>query len=154
MFAESAECGTIDQTIANIPTAAKVRFVGALVAPREYGGVALTAPPANETAAVSWRTAYATCDSMCSGVPPTTISLALATSPAAGHINPDGSISPLMKHTLVYVIVATGVPCRPVGPISIQRAKSSRSDLTMCTNVSFVDAQTAQVLYGVSGPNL
>lgn len=132
-------------------------YLGPSTAPLDYkaAGIA-TIPPGSLTPAIAWQTAYDNCATgaaVClDGVDPT-ITLVLATSPDAGTALPDGSIDSLMKNTLVYVMKWTNEPCIPKGgpprgPGQVAVAPTPRP----CTLLSFVDANSGKVLYGVEGP--
>lgn len=138
-----------------IPTG--VRYVGPITAPTSYarGVVTLSVPPLSVTPTVSWETAYASCASgnaICEPGVSMTISLASASDTRAGIARSNGSIIPVMNHTLVYVFLQNGAPCAPVGPPSSGAAGPAR--VLSCTILNFVDANTGAVLYSVQGPKL
>jgi hypothetical protein len=64
------------------------------------------------------------------------------------------SLTPLVKDTLVYVLLWTDVPCQPAGPApSPGSTAAPRPDVT-CTLVDLIDAGTGEVLYSVQGPDI
>ncbi len=118
-------------------------------------GVTVSSPGA-VTPKVSWQAAYDTCtagESVClNGVAPT-ITLALATSTAAGTAQSDGSMTPLMKDTLVYVMTWTNEPCIPKGGPPVPSGAATPTPQP-CTLLAFVDANTGAALYGAEGPKV
>jgi hypothetical protein len=62
-------------------------------------------------------------DAICDLSQSPTIYLAEATVTSAGQIQDDGSLAPLMKDTLVYVLTWTNVPCTAAGPIPSRAAR-------------------------------
>jgi hypothetical protein len=118
-------------------------------------GVTVT-PPGTITPKVSWQAAYDTCTagkSVClNGVDPT-ITLALATSTAAGTAQSDGSMTPLMKDTLVYVMTWTNEPCTRKGGPPAPSGAATPTPLP-CTLLAFVDANSGAALYGAEGPQV
>lgn len=137
-----------------IPVQPKAKYLGAVTTTSrlENAGVTLE-PPGAARPAVSMAAAYDTClsgDSICPpGLSPS-VTLALATSPQAGHARPDGSIRPLMSRTLVYVLTFSGVPCAPVGGPPNGRITTPKA--YTCTVIDFVDATSGKVLYSVESP--
>jgi hypothetical protein len=131
---------------------AGVTYTGAITSSRTFEEGLFISPPGGRHPAVSWEQAYATCmdgDSVCHEKYPTHVSLALATATSAGESGPDGSIIPLMKDTLVYVLMQSDVPCLPMGP---RRATSPT--VQACTTIAFVDAGSGRVIYSVQGTDL
>ena len=116
-------------------------------------GVTLS-PPGDVAPKVSWETAYATCTTGASvclpGVEPT-ITLALATSQGTGTQQPDGTLTPLMKDTLIYVFTWTNEPCIPKG--GPPRPSGAPGPTPQpCTLLAFMDANSGAALYGSEGP--
>lgn len=116
-------------------------------------GVTLS-PPGDVTPKISWETAYETCTtgaSVCLPGAGPTITLALATSSAAGTAQSDGSITPLMNNALVYVLTWTNEPCIPKGGPPRPSGAASPTPQP-CTLLAFVDANSGAALYGSEGP--
>jgi hypothetical protein len=134
-------------------------YVGRISTPIEYvnAGVSLAVPDATSSAKISWSTAYSTCDSgdaICGKGALPTISLAVATARQAGNANPDGSIAPLMKDTLVYVMTFNGIPCIPKGgPPVPSPTHAPPTQAYSCVLLNFIDANSGQVLYSVESPD-
>jgi hypothetical protein len=116
-------------------------------------GIALDVPAAGAVATITPTQAYVdscTRDGACDKGSAPTIQLAVVTDPNAGQALADGSITPVMDHTLAYVLTWTNVPCAPAGA-----AVGATPTPTTCTLLDFVDANTGKTLYGLdqSGPN-
>lgn len=124
----------------------------------ENAGIILDVPSSEQRASVAWSDAYVsnctTGDAICDPSGPPTIVLAKATTTSAGEEQKDGSIAPIMKDTLVYVVQWTGVPCMPVGPMRPTNETAATAAKHSCTVMNFIDATTGLVLYSVQGPNL
>jgi hypothetical protein len=142
------------------PALPAANYAGPLTATTTYdkGTIALSAPAPTRTAAVSWSDAYTVnCrsgDAICDLNQSPTIVLAVATVNGAGQMQKDGSIAPLAKDTLVYVIRWTNVPCQPVGPVAPAGAKAPSPSVWSCTLVNLVDAGSGKVLYTIEGPDM
>lgn len=80
-------------------------YVGLIPRAVSYGetGIRLAVPPTDASPSVPWQAAVSTCSTCVAGAP-LSVSLALATELQAGQANPDGSITPVMDKTLVYVM--------------------------------------------------
>lgn len=124
----------------------------------DHGGIALGPPSGTRSAAVSWSEAYTTnCmsgDAICDIDKGPTIVLAVATVTGAGQAQPDGSLTPLVKDTLVYVLTWTDVSCRASGPVPSPGGTADPRPDDSCTVVNLVDAGTGKVLYSVQGPDI
>ena len=124
----------------------------------DHGGITLAPPSRTATATVSWSDAYVTnCmsgDAICDLDRGPTIVLADATVTSAGQAQPDGSVAPLVKDTLVYVLTWTDVACRPAGPMPSPGSTPRTGSDDSCTVVNLVDAGTGKVLYSVQGPDI
>jgi hypothetical protein len=116
-------------------------------------GITFDLPAAGAVATITPNQAYVdscTRDGACDKGSAPTIQLAAVTDPDAGQASVGGSITPVMDHTLVYVLTWTNLPCLPAGaPVGATPTP------TTCTLVDFVDANTGKTLYGLdqSGPN-
>jgi hypothetical protein len=79
-----------------------------------------------------------------------TIQLAVVTDPNSGQLSAGGSLTPVMDHTLAYVLTWTNLPCAPAGAVV-----GATPTLTTCTQVDFVDANTGKTLLELQhgGPN-
>src|SRR5262245_37958886 len=142
------------------PVLPQATYTGPLTAPAAYdnGSITLAVPSSTRRAAVSWSDAYVVnCrsgDAVCDLSQGPTIVLAEATVTGAGQAQPDGSLTPLVKDALVYVLKWTDVPCSPVGPArSPGDSAVPRPDGT-CTLIDLIDAGTGKVLYSVQGPDI
>ena len=165
LFVALAGCAVIAGCAAPASTSSgpglpRATYSGPLTAPVAYdhGNINLAVPSPTRMAAIFWSDAYAVnCgsgDAVCDLSRGPTIVLAEATVTGAGQANQDGSMTPLAKDTLVYVLTWTDVPCGPVGPApSPGGTAASRPDVT-CTLVDLVDAGTGKVLYSVEGPDI
>lgn len=116
-------------------------------------GITLGVPEVGAVAAITPNAAYVdscSTDGVCDKGSSPTIQLAVATDPNAGQDSVGGSLTPVMDHTLAYVLTWTNVPCAPAGA----RVGATPTPTT-CTLVDFVDANTGKTLYGLqqSGPN-
>ncbi|HEY8728107.1 MAG TPA: hypothetical protein VIL94_00885, partial [Acidothermaceae bacterium] len=95
--------------------------------------------------------AYAVCAQGSPGCTPLkgpTITLALVTTPNAGNANSDGSIAPLLNHSLTYVLTWDDVECPVGGPAGASLNPTPQSG---CTAVNYVDANTGQSVYAYDG---
>lgn len=135
------------------PTSAgAAAYVGHIPHAVSYGGdtgIRLVVPSTSASPAVSWQAAVSKCSTCVAGAP-MSVSLALATELQAGQANPDGSITPVMDKTLVYV-VSQSLQCRAAGPAG---ATPAVSESYACVRLSFVDARSGKALYAVDGPDL
>lgn len=98
---------------------------------------------------IDWHAAFAACSTgvaLCDRTRPAVVTLASATSPRSGTANPDGTIDPLLDHTLVYVITQSGVPGAATGPARSGSA-ARQPELASCTLENYVDARTGAVLF-------
>ena len=124
----------------------------------DHGGITLAAPSRARAAAVSWADAYeANCrsgDAICDLGQSPTIYLAEATVTSAGQIQDDGSLAPLMRDTLVYVLTWTNVPCTAAGPIPSPGSTAGAPPASACTLINLIDAGTGKVLYSVQGTDI
>ena len=129
-------------------------YVGPIPRAVSYGdtGITLAVPPNDASPAVSWQSALRTCSTCVAGAP-VSVSLALATELLAGQANADGSITPVMDKTLVYVLSQSGLTCRPAGPAGTP-SSSSTGGSSACVFLSFVEAQSGTDVYAVDGPGL
>jgi len=136
------------------------KYLGPIRQPIAYAkaGISLK-PPGAVNPAASWADAYDNCrtgDAVCDTNSPPNIALALATAEQAGEAAPDGSIVPLMKDTLVYVLTWIGIPCVPKSgppPAPDISDSTSASATYSCTLLNFIDASSGKVLYSTEGPN-
>lgn len=153
-------CGSLaDQTVgssgapAATPTSSgAAAYVGLIPRAVSYGGdtgIRLAVPPTGASPSVSWQAAASTC-STCGAGAPLSVSLALATELQAGQANPDGSITPVMDNTLVYVL-SQSLRCSAAGPSGATPAVSGTYP---CVRLSFVDARSGKAWYAVDGPDL
>lgn len=141
-------------------------YVGPIIEPLNYANVGVTVdPPGGEVAKVTPSEANATCatgDASCPyGIAPT-ISLGKATSIYAGTHEADGKFSPLMSETLVYMLSWSDLPYSPTnvpvqqtsdtGTGAVQIDTQSPSTVYKCVQITFVDANSGDVLYGFSSP--
>lgn len=116
-------------------------------------GITPDVPAAGAVATITPTQAYVdscTTDGVCDKGSAPTIQLAVVTDPNSGQAAAGGSLTPVMDHTLAYVLTWTNVPCAPAGaPVGATPTP------TTCTLVDFVDANTGKTLYGLdkSGPN-
>jgi hypothetical protein len=117
-------------------------------------GVSLTPPPAGLTPGVSWQTAAENCfkaGGICSQGVGVTVSLAVGTDTNSGDVGPNGSITPAMNHTLVYVVAQSNGPCASAGPPG---GSTSSRLAASCTSLDFFDAQSGKSVAAMSGPGL
>jgi hypothetical protein len=146
----AAAAGTETPT-AEPSTLPPAQFAGNITAPTTNHDTGFTLdPPGDSSPTVSWQSAYATCltgNSICDPSLAPTISLAKVTDPNSGTANAGGSISPILDHSLVYVITYTGVPCKPAG--GIPGSDPSAPDSYSCTVENFVSAADGSVIYSV-----
>lgn len=153
-------CGSpADQTsessgaLAATPTSPRaVVYVGHIPRAVSYGGdtgIRLAVPSTSASPDISWQAAVSKCSTCVTGAP-MSVSLALATELQAGQANPDGSITPVLDKTLVYV-VSPSLQCRAAGPAG---ATPAVSRTYACVRLSFVDARSGKALYAVDGPDL
>jgi hypothetical protein len=165
MLLAVAGCGVL--TGCGVPAAAirgpvlpVATYAGALTTTVVYdhGGITLAPPNKAGTAMVSWSDAYITnClsgDAICDLDQGPTIVLAEATVTSAGQAQPDGSLAPLVKDTLVYGLTWTDVPCSAAGPVPSPGSSPRAAPDDSCTVVNLVDAGTGKVLYSVQGPDI
>jgi hypothetical protein len=116
-------------------------------------GITFDVPKAGTRAAVKPNEAYVdscSTDGGCDTGSAPTIQLAVVTDPNSGQVSVGGSLTPVMDHTLAYVLTWTNLPCVPAGaPVGVTPTQ------TTCTLVDFVDANTGKTLYGLDhgGPN-
>ena len=155
-----AACGN-GQTDVAAPSAtrAPVKYTGPITAPVRYAepGITLAVPPSTPPPRISWSDAYNTCFSghaQCDKTRTATVSLASVTIDRAGKIAPDGSIIPLLKNALVYVVSYTGVPCAPAGGPPRLATPTAAVAQFFCTILNFVDAKSGAVAYTVESPAL
>lgn len=121
----------------------------------QEAGVTLE-PPRQQHAAVSPSVADKSCstgDSVCPMGHTALINLAVASTALSGTMQTNGTITPLVARTLVYVMTWTGVPCvASGGPMTRPGNAESRSPVThICTVVSLVDAKSGAFLFGFDG---
>jgi predicted small secreted protein len=118
-------------------------------------GISLSVPPTDAKPTLSWQRAVGLCFSgagICNRTAGTIrVSLAVGYNPQSGAALPDGSIEPIMNHTLVYVLAQPLGPCAPTGPGG---ARARASTFPSCTGLSFVDAHTGKGATAVSGPSI
>ncbi len=128
-------------------------YVGPIPRAVSYGdtGITLALPPNGANPSVSWQSAISNC-STCAAGAPVSVSFAVATELQAGQANPDGSITPVMDETLVYVLSQSGLKCRAAGPSGAP--SSSTGESSTCVRLSFVDAQSGKDVYAVDGADL
>lgn len=125
-------------------------------------------PPGTARAVVPWSKAYATCltgDAICDPTATPTIVLASVSDDQSGKIKADGSLTPLLHNTLVWVITYTNRPCAPAGgavqrttnasmiPRASVMTEMSTAPSYLCTVINFISAGTGAVLYSFQGPN-
>lgn len=133
------------------------RYLGPITSPATYPnlGIDLAPPPAGSLPSTSWEAAYRNCltgKAECATGGGPDISLAQATTPAAGARRRDGSINPLVRGTLSYVLTWTGVPCVPTGGgPAVSGRPSSSPKVYSCIVVDLIDADTGELLYAASG---
>ena len=120
-------------------------------------GITLEVPSSTEVG-VGWSEAYlSNCksgDAICALDQQPTIMLAEATVEGTGEAQPDGSIKPLVKNTLAYVILYDDVPCAPSGPGRADGASTSAPTIVLCKILNLIDANSGKVLFSVQGPSL
>ena len=107
-----------------------------------------TAPPAGAQPKLSWQEAYGACgtgQAVCNAGTPT-ISLASVTIASAGSAGPNGTVIPLSKGVLAYVMRWTGYTCSRVGP-----PNGKQRGPEPCSLLSIVDADTGDPIYAVEG---
>lgn len=171
LVATLAGCGSINQSTESVPgsggTVASTLpstssvgedfpgtyYLGPITHSVDYAdqNVNLDPPPPSATPQYSWQTAVGNCltgAAVCTEGFPVVVSLAVGNALMAGQINPDGSITPAMNHSLVLVLTQSGIPCSSQGPAG------DPGIATKCTFLSFVDAMTGDGLYAISGPML
>jgi hypothetical protein len=142
------------------PVLPQATYAGPLTTPAGYdnGTVMLAVPSPTRFAAVPWSDAYAVnCrsgDAVCDLSRGPTIVLAEATVTTAGHPRPDGSLEPLVKDALVYVLEWTDVPCGPVGPAPSPGSTAAPQPDATCTLITLIDAGTGRVLLSVEGTDI
>lgn len=124
-------------------------------------GYELTPPPASSHAKTSAAAAYAQClkDAVCVVGASPVLSLAVVTGAnRGGHINPDGSVTPFLNHTLAWVVSYTGEPCVGSSPPTRAPASgftpTSAPVMSTCTIVNFISADSGKVVLSMSGPDL
>lgn len=130
-------------------------YMGQIPSAVSYGGdtgITLAVPPDEASPAVSWQSAVSNC-STCVTDAPVSVSLALATELQAGQANSNGSITPVMDQTLVYVLSQSGLTCSAAGPAGTP-SSSSTSESYACVRFRFVDAHSGKDLYAVDGADL
>jgi len=132
-------------------------YSGRLATPKSYKDISLTleVPSSKDVATLPWAAAFSTCaggGAMCFAGTPVGISLAKATDLNTGSANADGSISPALNKTLVYLLKQSNIACRPTGgPAGLTTTSVAAS---VCTVLNFVDANTGKVLFIVESPGL
>ena len=135
----------------SVPPASYVGAIGKTIA-YENAGVLLEVPSPTAVA-VPWSDAYVNnCKSgeaICDLSQSPTIYLADVTVTSAGQAREDGSIEPLLKGVLAYVIQYDNVPCTPLGPPQAQDTTAYP-----CTILNFIDANSGKVLYSMQGNEL
>ena len=120
-------------------SASSATFAGAITQPLVYANVGISlVPPVKVGTVVSWQSVLASCDTgdaICDPKGGATVTLADATVSGSGTAQADGSLAPLMKSRLVYVLTFTGVACMPKGPPPKQTAAPS-SSAQSCTLIN------------------
>jgi hypothetical protein len=121
----------------------------------EEAGITLEVPSFEQTFGVTWSESYyvrncITGDAICDSSKSPTIVLAEATSPFPAEERPDGTLKPLLRDTLVYVVTFADTRCVAVGPYRPGHESATRAAVRSCTVLNLIDATTGKVLFSSS----
>jgi hypothetical protein len=142
----SSNAASTSRNAGNEPTAT---YRGPITQPSNDSGTGVirAVPPPADVPSGSWSSAAANCGTgaaICDSSAPISVWLALATDSQAGNDNPDGSITPVMENSLVYVLVQTPVACRKNGPSG---GPPTSVQIMSCISINYIDANTDSPLY-------
>lgn len=130
-------------------------YAGPITSPTYYPGAGIELSPPTKTAGViAWADVYDKCstgDALCYTGSGPKIWLANATIKDAGTARKDGTITPLLSNTLVYVMSWTGVPCTRLGGPPSRSTPSAPRTGARCTILNLISSQTGSVVYSTEG---